>query len=201
LTINSNLDIQAGGALSVNSQGSAANSGGGHGTLASGGGSGGGHGGLGSVGLTSALTDGNGTAVAGLTLQPSGLASVMSDTNGSYSITVPPLWTGSVTPSGSGVIVPSIRNYSNLASNPSSQDYAVTTSAAFNLSGSQPSGMNTVNFNWYGLNGATYQLEMSSNLVDWAAYGPPYFGSNTPVTVAVPKDQSPGLFFRLHVIY
>src|SRR6185312_3658193 len=62
--------------------------------------------------ISGSVTDSNGMAFAGLTLQPSGLASVNRATSGSYSFTVPPLWSGLVTPVGSGVIVPSVRRYS-----------------------------------------------------------------------------------------
>jgi hypothetical protein len=129
------------------------------------------------------------------------MPSVTSDTNGSYSITVPPLWAGSVTPVGSGVIVPSVRTYTALMGNAPGQDFVITTPAAFNLSGNQPGGTNVVTFSWYGLSGAMYQLESSSNLVDWTPYGSPYIGGNAPVSVAVPPTDAPQLYFRLNVVY
>jgi hypothetical protein len=151
--------------------------------------------------ISGSVTDGNGAAVAGLTLQPSGQASVTSDITGSYSITVPPLWTGSVTPSGSGVIVPSIRNYSTLMSNPTAEDYLVTTPAAFNFSGSSQFDGTNATFNWFGINGATYQPEYSTDLVNWLPYGVPYLGSNQPASFSVPPTNAPQVYFRLHVIY
>ena len=146
------------------------------------------------------VTDANGLAVGGVTLQPSGQASVMSDISGAYSITVPPLWNGSVTPMGSGIIVPSIRNYPTLLVDQLGQDFVITTPAAFQLSGSQNNATRNVTFNWYGLKGAQYQLESSSNLVDWTPYGAPYAGGNAPASLAIPPG-GPQLFFRLHVVY
>jgi hypothetical protein len=151
--------------------------------------------------ISGSVIDGSGSAVSGLTLQPSGLTSVTSDINGNYSLSVPPLWTGSVTPSGSGVIVPSIRNYSFLMSNPAGQSYTVTTPAAFNLTSSSPFGGSNVTLNWFGINGATYQPEYSSNLVDWMPYGAPYLGNNQPASLSIPPINAPQLYFRLRVTY
>jgi hypothetical protein len=150
--------------------------------------------------ISGSVTDTNGIGIADYTLQPSGLSSVLSDTNGAYSITVPPLWTGSVTPSGSGVIVPSARNYTSLMSNPTGQDFTVTTSDAFNLSNGQFDGTN-VNFSWYGMSGVLYQVEYSSNLTDWAPYTPPYIGGNAPISIVVPPENFQQLYFRLNVVY
>ena len=149
--------------------------------------------------ISGTVTNSNGTAVAGLTLQPTGVTPVSSDANGSYSFAVPPLWSGLVTPIGSGVIVPSVRRYSSMMSNATGQDYTITTPAAFNLSASQAPATSTA-FTWYGMGGVFYQPEYSSNLVDWAPYGPPYVGNNAPLSIT-PPTNSPQLFFRLNVVY
>jgi hypothetical protein len=150
--------------------------------------------------LVSGSVRSNGTAVAGLTLQPSALASVATDSNGFYTIIVPPLWTGSVTPIGNGVMVPSMRGYLNLMSNAVAEDFTLTTPEAFNLAGNSVGGTN-LSFNWFGLSGAVYQPEYSSNLVDWVPYGAPFAGSNAPASVIVPLTNAPQLYFRLHVVY
>ena len=151
--------------------------------------------------ISGTVTDGNGNAIAGLTLQPSGFASVTSDLNGSYSISVPPLWSGSVTPIGSGVIVPSIRTYSTLMGEPTGQDYVVTTPAAFSFRNSSQFDGTNVTFNWMGINGATYQPEYSTNLVDWLPYGAPFTGNNAPISLSVPPTGAAQVYFRLHVVY
>ena len=146
------------------------------------------------------VTDTNGTGVAGLTLQPSGLTAAMSDSNGLYSLTVPVLWSGSIVPMGSGIIIPSSRTYSNLSSDVPGQNYQVTSPAAFTLASGQSDGTN-MNLSWYAINGVTYRVLCSSNLVDWVPYGPSVLGNNAPATVAWPVTNAPQLFFRLSASY
>jgi len=146
------------------------------------------------------VTGTNGAPIAGITLQPSGLSSVLSDINGAYSVAVPPLWSGSVTPSGNGIIVPSAYNYSSLTANMANQNFVLAAPAAFNLVGGQMVGLN-LTFSWYGINGVTYQPQYSSNLVDWVDYGQAYTGFNNSITILVSPTQAPHLYFRLQATY
>src|SRR5262249_4077566 len=118
----------------------------------------------------------NGGAVAGISLQPSGMTSVISDVNGEYSVAVPLFWTGSVAPSGSSIVVPSAHNYASLARTMTNENYTVASPAAFALSSGQFDGTN-VPFSWYGIKGVHYQPQYSSNLVDWYDYGTDYTGA------------------------
>jgi hypothetical protein len=63
---------------------------------------------------------------------------VTSASNGDYTITVPYGWSGTVTPSKTGVtFTPAKRTYTNVTSNKTSQDYAAKVTATFNSTGSQ----------------------------------------------------------------
>jgi hypothetical protein len=155
--------------------------------------------------LTNLLVSGNiiganGAAISGMSVQPNGLPAITTDINGFYSVIVPPAWTGTITPSGSNLFVPSSRTYSNLASNVPNQNYLVASPSDFNLSGGQFDGSN-VNFNWFGIQGVHYQPLYSTNLVDWMPYGPPIIGSNAPVVLAMPTTNAPLMYFRFGVSY
>ena len=154
-----------------------------------------------SVMISGNITDTKGAAIAGITLQPSGLVSVMSDINGAYSVALPVFWSGSVTPNGSGIIVPSVRNYSALAADSLNQNFVVAaTPETFNLSGGQFDGTN-VTFSWYGISGANYQVQYSTDLVDWFNYGSSYNGGNAPISITVPPTNAPQMYFRLNTTY
>jgi alpha-tubulin suppressor-like RCC1 family protein len=61
---------------------------------------------------------------------------VTSASNGNYSISVPSGWSGTVTPSKTGVtFTPASRSYTNVTSNMLSQDYAAKVTATFNSTG------------------------------------------------------------------
>ena len=48
--------------------------------------------------ISGSVTDTNGTGIAGVILQPNGMASVTTDNSGAYSVATPLFWTGSITP-------------------------------------------------------------------------------------------------------
>lgn len=150
--------------------------------------------------VSGSVTDTNGDAIEGIILSGTGTSSAMSDTNGLYCIPVPLFWSGTITPSGSGIIVPSSQSYSALSSNAPNQNFVVASVAAFGLSCAQCDGTN-MTFGWYGINGASYQPLCSTDLVNWVPYGGPFPGSNSPVTLAYPVTNGPQLFFRLNVTY
>ena len=113
---------------------------------------------------------------------------------------VPPIWTGTITPSGNNLIIPSLRSYSNLSSNAPAQNFLAISPSDFNIAGGQFDGTN-MSLTWYGINGVIYQPLYSSNLVNWIPYGPSYLGSNAPAMLALPVTNGPQLFFRLGVNY
>jgi hypothetical protein len=151
--------------------------------------------------ISGSVLDTNGAPVAGITLQPTGLAAVTSDASGFYSVTVPPIWSGSITPSGNALFLPGSLSYSAVSANATNQNFLVALPSSFNFTASQFDGTNSAIFNWYGINGLSYQPLCSSNLVDWAPYGSPIIGTNGPATFLVPVTNAPQLFFRLSVSY
>jgi hypothetical protein len=68
---------------------------------------------------------------------------------------------------------------------------AVALSAAL---GPQSTSLNLL---WEGAGGVTYQVQSSTNLIDWQAYGGVVQGSNGTMNLALPVGTGPQLFFRL----
>jgi hypothetical protein len=68
------------------------------------------------------------------------------------------------------------------------------------MNSSQFDGTNAT-FNWFGMNGATYQPEYSTDPVNCVPYGASYMGSNAPMSLNVPPDSAAQVYFRLHVVY
>jgi hypothetical protein len=151
--------------------------------------------------ISGMVTNSIGAAVSGITLQPSGLTSVISDTNGNYSVTVPPLWTGSIVPAGDTIIVPSVRNFTNLTVDVPNQNFLVTSPAAPFYASGTAFAENYMTIRWFGVSGSLYQLQSSSNLVDWVPYGPIRTGFDGPMTDVVPTTDAPQLYFRVSVFH
>ena len=121
--------------------------------------------------ISGSVTDTNGAAIGGITLQPSGIASVVTDINGF-------LFRGRANALDRHHHAKWQRDYSfpprertpNVSIDTSNQNYLALSPSAFNFGSGQFDGTN-VNFNWYGFYGVTYQPYSSSNLVDWVPYG------------------------------
>jgi hypothetical protein len=150
--------------------------------------------------ISGSVTDTNGVGIAGVTLQPSGLGSVLTAGNGSYSVPVPLIWNGTISPSSGGFFLPSLRSYTNVSMDTAGQNFLMTTPTAFNFGTSGFDGTNA-NFTWYGINGVSYQVYSSTDLVNWAPYGAPFIGANALITNSSPTTNSPQMFFRLGVGY
>ena len=117
---------------------------------------------------------------------------------------VPTIWSGTITSHpGSSFFLPSVRSYSALNIDTPNQNFMAASPATdFNFTGSQFDGTN-MNVNWYGINGVTYQMFSSSNLVNWVPYGSPFARQQcTPITNSASPDQrTADVFFRLGVSY
>ncbi len=150
--------------------------------------------------VSGSVTDTNGAGVAGINLQGTGAPPVTTDSNGSYSINVPLFWSGSITPTSAGVFIPSSLSYVNLSSSAPGQNFVLADPSIFNFSNPQFDGTNE-SLNWYGVSGATYQVYSSTDLVNWAPFGPPVQGANGPAIVIVPTTNAPLLFFQLGITY
>lgn len=149
--------------------------------------------------LSGTVTDTNGVGVSGIALTATGAGAATSDANGLYSIPVPLFWTGTLTPSGSGTIIPSSASYSDLSAN-ANQNFVVTSPSAFLLSCGQCDGTNMA-AGWYGISGASYQVLCSTDLVNWWPYGGPMPGTNGPAGITMPVTNAPQMFFQLNVTY
>ena len=139
----------------------------------------------------------NGLGVAGVSLQPSGgLAATTTDSNGNYSLSAPPGWTGTVTPSfGSSVFVPPSMSFANVTNSSSNQNYLVVSTIAPSLTTSLSAG--NFSLNWNGISGLTYQVLCSTNLVTWQPLGSPITGTNGPMQVVLPMWSNAAEFFQL----
>ncbi len=147
--------------------------------------------------ISGTVTDTNGAPVAGVLLQPDGgLIGATTDTNGNYSLGVPPGWNGSVTPAlGSFMFVPGALAYTNVTASLTNQNYLMVPTVAPSLASSL-SGTN-FSLNWAGISGVTYQLLWSTNLVDWQTLGGALAGTNGPMQIVLPLGSDPAAFFRV----
>jgi hypothetical protein len=147
--------------------------------------------------ISGTVTNANGSAAAGVAVQPSGgLQPAMTDGTGNYSLGVPTGWTGSVTPALTGwMFVPGTRSYTNVQSAVTNQDYLLVPTIAPVLAASR-SGTN-LGLGWYGIGNVTYQPYFSTNLTDWYPLSDPLPGTNGALQLLVPIDTDPTKFFRV----
>ena len=147
--------------------------------------------------ISGRVVDTNGVGVPFLAIQISGDAfPTLTDSNGFYSLEVFPNWAGTITPERGGrVFIPPSRTYTNVSSDLTNQSFVMATTSTLELS-SSTQGTN-LNLSWYGINGVSYQVFSSSDLVNWAPYSLPVIGTNGPAGLVIPIDgTSPGDFFR-----
>jgi hypothetical protein len=155
--------------------------------------------------VSGTVTDTNGAPIAGVTIQPDGgLPATTSDTNGNYSIPVPPGWTGGITPSlGQLFFVPGTLGITNLAASLTNQNFI----AYQNLSPALASSFDGTNvtLSWQSISNVSYSVYDSPDLVNWSLYsGAGYFfvGTNNLMQFIAPMDfTSPQLFYRLNVTH
>jgi len=60
---------------------------------------------------------------------------------------------------------------------------------------------NNLSLSWYGVQGVTYQMLYSTNLVDWLPYNGVLLGTNGPLEVLVPMSTDPIKLFRVGARY
>jgi hypothetical protein len=147
------------------------------------------------------VTDTNGLPVQFVTLRAGpDLLPVVTDIHGNYLLEVTPGWSGTLTPSkGVAMFVPGSRGYFNIGADRTNQNFVMVSPVSLLLS-SQPQGSN-INLACYGITGVTYQMQCSTNLVDWYAYGSPVIGSNCQLSVSAPLGAAPRQFFRFVTSY
>jgi hypothetical protein len=143
--------------------------------------------------------------VANLPLQASaaGLCvSALTAPDGTYSLSIPPLSSPTVCPADENLKAsPAFRTYEALAATVLGQDYLVipVTEVPALVPGLEA---NELALNWAGTPGVTYQVDSSTNLVDWTPYerGITCSTANEPMHVTLPRN-APHLFFRLRAEY
>jgi hypothetical protein len=151
--------------------------------------------------ISGQVTDTNGLPVQFVTMRAGpDFLPVVTDVQGKYSIEVIPGWTGTLTPSkGVAMFVPPYRNYFNVGTDLTNQNFVMVSPYSLLLT-SQPQGSN-IKLACYGINGVTYQMQSSTNLVDWVPFGSPVIGSNCQLSVLAPVSASPQQFFRFVTTY
>ncbi len=151
--------------------------------------------------ISGRVTDANGHPVPYVTIRPDGgLLPEVTDAQGGYSLEVPPGWTGTVIPvKGNSLFVPEFRAYSNMSANLTNQNFYLVSSSALKLTAQVQNSQ--LNLAWYGLNGVSYQVLCSSNLVDWSPYGGTLLGTNGPMGLVIPPGGAPRQFFRFRTTY
>jgi hypothetical protein len=147
--------------------------------------------------LSGRVTDTNGLPVPYVTLGAgASLAAGITDTNGLYSLQVPPSWSGTVTPvKAQALFLPASRSYTNVTANLARQDFQMVTPPAPALT-ARAQGAN-LQLGWQGVSGASHQLLWSTNLVDWLPCGPALLGTNGPMRADVPLGAERARFFRI----
>jgi len=97
------------------------------------------------------------------------------------------------------VFIPASRTYVNVSNDATNQNFISTTASSLAMS-TQRQG-NSLNLNWFGINGVTYQTLYSTDLFNWFPYGAPFVGTNGPVTLQIPIGSDPVEFFRFTTSY
>jgi hypothetical protein len=147
--------------------------------------------------ISGTVTNSSGEPVAGVLLQPSGgLLPAQTDLTGAFALGVPPGWNGTVTPESSGfMFVPGSRNYGDVTDSISGADFLIlpTIAPAVELSGAGAE----FGLGWHGISGVSYQVQWSTNLVNWHLLGTPLAGTNGPLHLPIMSGGAPAMFFRV----
>jgi hypothetical protein len=146
------------------------------------------------------VTDTNNQPVAGVLVEASnGLTSALTDTNGEYAVKAPLGVSVRLVPSKSGLFfVPGAFDLGNVQGELWEYNFQAHNSGLLGMDCiREPAGLAV---GWYAVAGATYQVLWSSNLVDWVPYDLPVIGTNGPVRLLLPFQQTPVGFYRLQVV-
>jgi len=142
------------------------------------------------------VRDGTGQPMSGVVLQSNNeQLNSTTDAYGHYKVGFLPGVNLTISPVvTSGVATPAMRTYYNPQLSLQNEDFTIVTSTgAMDVS---TDGTNLL-VSWQGLEGLTYQLYYSMNLMDWAPYDESIAGSNGVMQISIPIDDSPAKFFHL----
>jgi len=151
--------------------------------------------------ISGQVTGTNDLPVPYVTIHPSGgLDPVLTDTNGEYSVQVLPNWTGTITPSkGDAMFLPGMRAYTAVAADIANQNFLEATAPVMTLSASFNGS--TACLGHYAIQGVTYQILYSTNMVNWQPYSGPYVGTNGWMETTVPAGGAPAVFYKFSASY
>ena len=131
-------------------------------------------------------------------LSTSGRLTTRTDTNGAYMLTMPPGWTGTVTPTNAGwLFTPGSLSYVSLTTDATNLNFTATLAEAIVLTATRST--NTLNFRWQSAVGLQYQFQSATNLptVTWLNEGALFTGTGSPLSTNLPIGPEPRKFFRL----
>ncbi len=150
--------------------------------------------------ISGTVTNLQGVPQSDVSVQASGLASVLTDGNGHYELSAPMGWSGTVTPSADpNVVVPGKRSYGSLYSDQTNVHFLVVQSVTPTLT----SGLSETNMvlNWTGIPGVSYRAYWSTNLTHWTQMGSSIPGENGAMQLLIPANDLPQKFVRLQASY
>jgi hypothetical protein len=151
--------------------------------------------------VSGAVTAPNGWPVRGATVRAAdNSAATLTDTNGLYSLTLAPGWTGSIFPTLPGAeFAPASRAYTGLATNLAGQDFSLETDLHPTLSISLV-GTNA-RVSWLSLPPFKYQLKSAENFLLRQNVGAVTNGTGVAISRDVPLAPSqPSRQLRVQVI-
>jgi hypothetical protein len=151
--------------------------------------------------ISGTITAANGWPVRGATVRASdNSATTLTDTNGLYSLTLAPAWTGSIVPSLIGAtFAPTSRTYTGLDAHQANQNFTLANALNPSLSLTLI-GTNT-QVSWPSLPSYKYQFKASENLRVWQNLGGVTNGTGGSLFRVVPiTPGQPTRFFRVQVL-
>ena len=141
-----------------------------------------------------------GVPLANVLLSASGGLATRTDTNGAYVLTMPPGWTGTVTPTNAGwVFTPGSLSYVSLTADATNENF--TASLAEPLVLTTTRSANSLQFRWPSALGLEYQLQSATNLpvTTWLDEGAPFPGTGGVMSTNLSLGPEPKRFFRLQI--
>ena len=141
-----------------------------------------------------------GVPLANVRLSASGGLATRTDTNGAYVLTMPPGWTGTVTPTNAGwVFTPGSLSYVSLTADATNENF--TASLAEPLVLTTTRSANSLQFRWPSALGLEYQLQSATNLpvTTWLDEGAPFPGTGGVMSTNLSLGPEPKRFFRLQI--
>jgi hypothetical protein len=147
--------------------------------------------------IQGAIIDTNGNPVAGVLVQASGgLGSATTDTNGNYSLAVPGNSSFTITPSlGGEAFVPGARSYTNVFTAITGQNYTALPMLAPTLTAIAYGS--TIELDWQAVNGVSYQVYTSMDLVAWVPYEGSFANVSGPMHVTATITNNTGQYFTI----